>query len=85
MEAGDSTSTSPAPSLLARAYPRMKEAGGGKIIQHRLDAAIFGAPPSRRLRRLKGGNVQLHKVARLRLGQGQHPGQRRAAGLDDPS
>ena len=63
-------------------YPVMKEAGGGKIINIGSMLSIFGAAVRGGLRRLQGRRGAAHQGAGLRLGQGQHPGQRRAAGLD---
>ena len=64
-------------------YPHMKKAGGGKIINIGSMLSIFGAPFAARLcGASKGGIVQLDALLRRRLGQGQHPGQRRPAGLD---
>ena len=59
------------------AYPAMRQAGRGKIIMIDLWRLVHGAlcRDHRRHRAARQG-------ARLRLGQGQHPGQRRAAGLD---
>ena len=64
------------------AYPAMKAAGGGKIINIGSMMSIFGASFTAPYAATKGGIVQLTRALRLRLGQGQHPGQRGAAGLD---
>ena len=64
------------------AYPLMQQAGGGKIINIGSMLSIFGAPFAPAYGASKGGIVQLTKSLAVGLGQGQHPGQRRAAGLD---
>ena len=65
------------------AYPRAEvAAGGGKIINIGSMMSIFGASFTARLRRDQGRHRPAHPRARLRLGRGQHPGQRGAAGLD---
>ena len=50
--------------------------------QHRLDDVDLRRRLCRGLRRLQGRHRAAHQGAGHRLGQGQHPGQRRAAGLD---
>ena len=64
------------------AYPHMKKGGGGKIINIGSMMSIFGAAFAPAYAASKGGIVQFTKVCANRLGQGQHPGQCRAAGLD---
>ncbi len=64
------------------AYPHLKRAGGGKIVNIGSMMSIFGAALPRALRREQGRHRAAHQGARLRLGEGQHPGQRGAAGLD---
>ena len=65
------------------AYPLMKQRRRRQDHQHRLDDVDLrrrrSRPPTRAS---KGGIVQLTQVAGDRVGQGQHPGQRGAAGLD---
>ena len=60
----------------------MKAAGGGKIINIGSMMSIFGASFTPAYAASKGGIVQFTRAMRLRLGRRQHPGQRRAAGLD---
>ena len=64
------------------AYPEMKAAGGGKIINIGSMMSIFGAPLRVGLCREQGRHRAAHQGAGHRLGRGQHPGQRGAAGLD---
>ena len=64
------------------AYPHMKKAGGGKIINIGSMMSIFGASFAPRLRREQGRHRAADEAHGHRLGQGQHPGQRGAAGLD---
>ena len=64
------------------AYPHMKSAGGGKIINIGSMMSIFGASFAPAYAASKGGIVQLKSSPCHGLGQGQHPGQRRASGLD---
>ena len=64
------------------AYPHLKRAGGGKIINIGSMMSIFGAAYLAPYAASKGGIVQLTKALATRLGEGQHPGQRRAARLD---
>ena len=66
------------------AYATMKGAGGGKIINIGSMMSIFGASFTTPYAASKGGIVQMTKAMATGrgLGQGQHPGQRCAAGLD---
>ena len=63
-------------------YPAMKAAGGGKIINIGSMMSIFGASFAPAYAASKGGIVQFTRSCAVRLGRRQHPGQRRAAGLD---
>ena len=60
----------------------MKAAGGGKIINIGSMMSIFGAAFAAGLRRQQGRHRAADPSRCDRLGQGQHPGQRGAAGLD---
>jgi 2-deoxy-D-gluconate 3-dehydrogenase len=62
-------------------YPAMKAAGGGKIINIGSMMSIFGASFAPAYAASKAASCS-SPVLRLRLGGRQHPGQRRAAGLD---
>ena len=64
------------------AYPHMVRAGGGKIINIGSMLSIFATSYAVAYAASKGGIVQMTKALRVRLGQGQHPGQRDPAGLD---
>ena len=64
------------------AYPAMKAAGGGKIINIGSMMSIFGAQLRAGLCREQGRHRAVHPRLRLRLGGRQHPGQRHPAGLD---
>ena len=59
----------------------MKTAGGGKIINIGSMMSIFGAASRRPMARARAASCSSPAPA-PRLGQGQHPGQRRPAGLD---
>ena len=64
------------------AYPHMMRAGGGKIDQHRLDDVDLRRGVHGALRGEQGRHRPDDEGDGHRLGEGQHPGQRRAAGLD---
>ena len=64
------------------AYPEMVKAGGGKIISIGSMLSIFGGPLMVALRREQGRHRAAHQVACRRLGEGQHPGERGPARLD---
>ena len=64
------------------AYPHMNKAGGGKIINIGSMMSIFAASFSPAYAASKGGIVQFGALLRDRLGEGQHPGERDPAGLD---
>ncbi len=64
------------------AYPHMVRAGGGKIVNIGSMMSIFGASFAGRLRRQQGRHRADDQGDGLRLGQGQHPGERDPAGLD---
>ena len=60
----------------------MLRAGGGKIINIGSILSIFGAALRAGLLREQGRHRAAHQVARHRLGEGQDPGRRGAAGMD---
>ena len=63
-------------------YPAMLKAKAGKIVNIGSMLSIFGTvfrPGLRRQQRRRGA---IDEVARIRLGEGQHPGERGVAGLD---
>ena len=64
------------------AYPVMKAAGRRQDHQYRVDDVDLRRRLCRGLFRQQGGDRAADPVARDRLGQGQHPGQRGIAGLD---
>ena len=64
------------------AYPHMKRAGGGKIVNIGSMMSIFGASFAAPYAASKGGIVQLTRALATAWAQRQHPGQRRASGLD---
>ena len=63
-------------------YPEMVKAGGGKIISIGSMMSIFGGPLMRGLRREQGRHRPADEDARVRVGEGQHPGERDPAGVD---
>ncbi len=68
--------------LCQAAYEPMKRQGGGKIINIGSMMSIFGGAYAAPYSSSKGGIDADDQVARHRLGQRQHPGQRGVAGLD---
>ena len=64
------------------AYAPMKAAGGGKMINIGSMMSLFGAPYATPYASSKGGIVQMTRAHGDGLGEGQHPGERGAAGLD---
>jgi len=63
------------------AYPHMKQAGRGKVINIGSMMSIFGTGYAPAYAASKGG-IAAHACLRDSLGEGQHPGQCGAAGLD---
>ena len=64
------------------AYPHMKQAGGGKIINIGSMMSIFAARVLARVCGEQGRHRAVRALLRDRLGEGQHPGERDPAGLD---
>ena len=64
------------------AYPHMKQAGGGKIINIGSMMSIFAAPLLAGLCGEQGRHRAVRALLRDRLGEGQHPGELDPAGLD---
>jgi 2-deoxy-D-gluconate 3-dehydrogenase len=64
------------------AYPAMKAAGGGKIINIGSMMSIFGASFTPAYAASKGGIVQFTRSCACAWAADKHPGQCRAAGLD---
>ena len=60
------------------AYPEMKKAGGGKIVNIGSMMSIFGAAFATAYAASKGGMVQMTKSMGDCVGQGQHPGAMRS-------
>ncbi len=56
-------------------YPHFLKAGGGKIINIGSLMSFMGSPIGRRLRPEQGRHRAARQGTRLRLGEGQHPGQ----------
>ena len=64
------------------AYPHMKKAGGGKIINIGSMMTIFAAPLLAGLFGEQGRHRAVRALVRDRVGEGQHPGELHPAGLD---
>ena len=78
----DTNLTSAFVAVAGRLSRTCKSAGGGKIVNIGSMMSIFGASFAAPYAASKGGIVQLTTRAGHRLGEGQHPGERGAAGLD---
>ena len=76
-------STSPARSSCCKAaIPALLDGGGGAIVNTASTAALAGHPWAAAYSASKGGVLAFTQVARRRVRQAGHPGQRRVPGLD---
>ena len=68
--------------LMSKAvYPRMKRAGGGKVVNIGSMTSIFGSSYAPSYAASKGGDRPAHQEPGPGLGRRQHPGQRDPARL----